>query len=123
VAERPGQRLTLAGSGSDSEGDPLTYEWTQVGGPGASLEAASTASVRVLLPDVVGVKELRVQLRVSDGNSTSAPALTTITVRGPLPPVEVVPPEPKKPEGAAVLRRGGVVRWPAGCGQASFALP
>jgi hypothetical protein len=96
----PGQRITLAGSGYDTEGAPLTYEWTQVGGPGASLEAASTASVRVLLPDIVGVKEVRVQLRVSDGNSASDPAVTIITVRGPLPPV-VVPPEPKKPEGCS----------------------
>ncbi|MDP1824384.1 MAG: M36 family metallopeptidase [Archangium sp.] len=94
----PGQRLTLAGSGYDSEGDPLTYEWTQVSGPPAQLEAARTASVRVLLPDVTGLDEVRVQLTVSDGNSASAPAVTAITVRGP-PPVEVVPPEPKKPDG------------------------
>ena len=38
----PGTTVTLQGSGTDADNDPLTYSWSQTAGPSVSLSGAST---------------------------------------------------------------------------------
>ncbi len=71
-AARIGQDVTLNGSASfDPDGDPLNYTWTLNSQPmGSSAVLARVSSpFAVLTPDVEG--EYKVDLVVSDGNSSS----------------------------------------------------
>ena len=74
-----GDTVTLNGSGSsDPDGDPLTYEWSQVDGPAwVVLAGASTAQARFEAPQA-GLYRFR--LIVHDGQVASAPDLRTVTV-------------------------------------------
>ena len=114
----PGDELTLKGTGADSDGDPLTFEWTQLSGPSVVLEGAHTASVKLVLPD----DSLRLQLVVRDASEASRPAVTSILVHA----RSVEEPMVKKPPGCgcssgeggfigwcllALLRRGSPIRW------------
>ncbi|MCE5973046.1 autotransporter domain-containing protein [Sinirhodobacter sp. WL0062] len=80
-----GAGVLLDGRGSsDPENDPLSYAWTQTGGPTVTLSSASTAQPGFTAPDVAmndPVAELTFQLIVSDdqGND-SAPDTVVITV-------------------------------------------
>lgn len=75
-----GQQVVVDGSASyDPEGKPLTFEWTLLSRPEgstATLSGASTSSVR-FTPEVDGPYVL--QLVVSDGALSSAPAMVTLT--------------------------------------------
>ena len=73
--------VRLAGSGSDLDGDALTYAWTQVSGPLVAFTDASSATAQFSAPEI-GAMELPVVLSlvVSDGMIVSAPSLLTITV-------------------------------------------
>ena len=132
-----GERITLTGTASDSDGDPITFKWTQLSGPTAALDGSLTRTVRVVLPEVTGVETLRLQLVVSDGLTMSLPEVTVITVRG---AVEVIRPlpVPEKPTGCscssgeagllalAVLvfrRRRGVDRLRTRVGERGDSLP
>ena len=62
--------VILDGSGSsDPEGDPITYVWTQVGGPPTELDGADTAQPRFT---VESSGTFRFSLVVSDDTSASA---------------------------------------------------
>ena len=66
VAE--GSMVTLSGSGSDPDGDPLSFSWTQVEGPAVTL-SSSTAAMPTFTAPTVGVNTvLRFDLTVSDGD-------------------------------------------------------
>ncbi|UQA62764.1 M36 family metallopeptidase [Polyangium aurulentum] len=60
-----------AATSSDPDGDPLTFEWTQVGGPGASLDTPSNVSATFVAPDVLADTTLTFQVTVSDGLASS----------------------------------------------------
>ncbi|MFY0526446.1 PKD domain-containing protein [Archangium gephyra] len=73
--------VTLSGSGTDPEGAPLTYAWTQSKGPSVTFSDPSASSPTFLAPDVTGDTDLQFELRVSDGVKTSAPDVVTVRVR------------------------------------------
>ena len=73
-----GETVILDGSGSrDPNDDPLTYSWSQVGGPAVSLSGASTRN-----PGFVAVHSgvLRFRLVVNDGRMDSAPDEVQVVV-------------------------------------------
>jgi len=75
-----GSRVTLDGSASyDPDGDFLTYEWIQTGGPQVALEGAETAAA-VFYAVNEGVLTFRLVVR--DSEFASASAEVTVTVNG-----------------------------------------
>lgn len=83
--------VTLIGSGTDVDGDTLSFSWAQTAGTDVALTGADTDSASFTSPDVVsGVTEvLTFELTVDDGiaattdtvdiNVTEAPPFVTIT--------------------------------------------
>jgi len=74
--------VTLNGSGTDPNGDTLTYSWTQQSGTNVTLSDASVAAPTFDAPDVTAVnapETLSFRLTVSDG-SLSSSATVNITV-------------------------------------------
>lgn len=60
--------VSLAGSGSDPDGDALSYSWLQTSGTGVVITGADTATPSFAAPFVnPGGGDLAFQLRVSDG--------------------------------------------------------
>jgi hypothetical protein len=76
--------VSLNGSGTDANGDPLSYSWQQTAGIPVSLTGANTAAASFLAPDVIaGSPEvLTFELTVSDGRASATDAVI-ITVQEP----------------------------------------
>jgi LmbE family N-acetylglucosaminyl deacetylase len=84
-----GATVTLAGTASfDRNGNPLSFQWAQVGGMPVTLTGASTASPTFTAPSgLTQDATLSFTLVVSDGSLASIPDAVTVTVAsGVLPP-------------------------------------
>jgi hypothetical protein len=79
-------RLTiLNGSGTDAEGEPLTYTWTEGGSnPATGLLRGTTSAQPGFTPTIAGTYAFT--LVTSDGRTTSAPSTVTYTVLTGTPP-------------------------------------
>ncbi|MEE9393333.1 MAG: hypothetical protein V3W41_12595 [Planctomycetota bacterium] len=72
--------VTLDGSGStDSDSDPLSYAWLQVGGTAVTLDTTDPELPTFIAPSTASV--LTFQLTVNDGATTSAIAETIVAVQ------------------------------------------
>jgi hypothetical protein len=71
--------VTLSGSGTDANGDTITYKWYLTTKPTSSVAtlALSTTAAPTFTPDVVGIYVAT--LIVNDGKVDSAPTTVTIT--------------------------------------------
>ncbi|MFG1813418.1 discoidin domain-containing protein [Kribbella sp. NPDC049174] len=76
-----GTTVTLDGSGTDADGDDLTYAWTQTGGPAVTLSSTTAAKPTFTAPATPAT--LTFSLVVRDGKVDSAVSTTTVTVTGP----------------------------------------
>ena len=75
-----GDTVTLSGSGTDPEGQAVTYAWRQTGGsPSVSLTGSTTQTASFTAPNLSSTTTLTFTLTVSDG-SLSGTATVTITV-------------------------------------------
>ncbi len=74
-----GALVSLNGSGTDPDNDPLTFAWSQLSGPTVSLSGANTAAASFTAPDVSRDTYLTFRLKVTD--SKSAQAVDDVQVR------------------------------------------
>ena len=82
------QVLDLDGRASyDLDGNPLTYAWSQTGGPSVSLSDGASARPSLTTPEVRESTLLKFQLIVNDGTESSLPAETTVQLNPALPNV------------------------------------
>ena len=75
---KEGDTVTLAGSGTDPEGQTLTYAWTAPSG--ITLSSATAARPTFTAPDRTADYTLTFSLVVNDGTSDSAPDTVVISV-------------------------------------------
>lgn len=76
-----GSTVTLAGSGSDPDGDPITSLWAHTAGPVVTLSDPTSATAQFTAPNIgQTIVRLRLDLTVSDGSLTSAPERLDIEV-------------------------------------------
>lgn len=77
--------VSLAGSGTDPDGDTLSYAWSQTGGANVTLNSPATAGTSFTAPNVAtGISEiLTFQLTVTDPSGLSSTDTVLITVQEP----------------------------------------
>ena len=77
--------VALNGSGSDPDGNPLTYAWTQTAGPAVTLTNANMAQASFTAPDVApgSPQVLTFRLTVTDPGGLSNSSTVNITVQEP----------------------------------------
>lgn len=63
----PTNITNLNGSGSDADGDPITYSWVKVSGPAATLNPPTTAATLSVSNLVEGIYIFRLEVRDDDG--------------------------------------------------------
>ena len=68
--------MQLAGSGTDPEGQGLTYTWVQTSGTPVTLDDANATSPTFTAPEGLVNSDLTFELRVSDGTTTSIDQVT-----------------------------------------------
>ena len=67
-----GETLTLDGSlSNDPDGDQLSFVWSQIEGPAITLVDNSNPSLTIIAPEVAQTTNIRFQLSVSDGQTSS----------------------------------------------------
>jgi hypothetical protein len=78
-----GEHVTVSGSAQDSDGDALTYAWSQVSGPPVVLEGAMTPVISFDAPAATETDQLiALQLVASDGHDASQPGRVELVLVG-----------------------------------------
>lgn len=73
--------IALAGSGSDSDGSIIEYDWVQLSGPQVTLSSYNTAATTFSAPDVTADTVFTFQLTVTDDRYNTANDTVVITVQ------------------------------------------
>lgn len=75
-----GSVVTLAGSGTDTDGTIASYQWTQTAGPAVTLATPNAATTAFTAPLVTADTVLTFQLTVTDNSGATGTAATSVTV-------------------------------------------
>jgi hypothetical protein len=76
-----GSPVTLDGSTSyDPDGNPMTFAWTQTGGPSVMISDANTSKAKFSAPNLATDTIMLFKLTVTDGNGLSDSGIVQITV-------------------------------------------
>ena len=101
-----GATVSLSGTASDNDNDPLTYEWVQVGGPTVILTDAATLNASFTAPPrAFADQDLLFELRVNDGIVTVADEVR-VTVRGNQAPTAAIAAPTSAGSGQTILLNG-----------------
>ncbi|MBD3729874.1 MAG: autotransporter domain-containing protein [Sphingomonadales bacterium] len=77
-----GSTVQLAGTASDPDNDPLTYQWTQTSGPSVTLSGDTTLSPSFTAPPRTASNyTLGFSLTTTDANGASATGSVQVTIR------------------------------------------
>ena len=93
--------VTLSGSATDSDNDPLTYLWSQISGTDVSMWDSDTATPRFISPDVNSIEILTFRMVVTDNFENTDRDTVIITVH----PLVVTPPPVSVVSDAGVNQR------------------
>jgi hypothetical protein len=77
---KEGESVTLSVTGSDLDGDDLTYSWTQVSGTDANYVSDSSNSINFNAPNVGGDEKLTFEVIASDGELSSEAVTVSVNV-------------------------------------------
>ena len=80
-----GTAVTLAGSGSDTDGRVVEYAWTQTAGPTVALTGAAAATATFTAPEVTARTTLTFRLTVTDDDGATDGDEATVAVTPPGP--------------------------------------
>ena len=80
TVESAAQGTLDASASYDSDGDPLTYAWTQPSGTAVTLSSTTAASPTFTAPTVTANTALTFSVTVNDGTVTSSADTVTVTV-------------------------------------------
>ncbi len=72
--------VTLAGSGTDSDGSIVSYSWTQLSGSMVTIQDASMATATFLSPTLISTTTLSFQLTVTDDKGATASDTVDVVV-------------------------------------------
>ncbi|MCG3174536.1 MAG: hypothetical protein GMKNLPBB_02780 [Myxococcota bacterium] len=101
--------IKFDGRGSfDPDGDRLTFSWKQISGPAAVVSGLNSPTPEIRTPSVNASVALVLELTVSDGELTSAPARVRVLVLDTIndPPVAVIKGPGHAPPGGVVTLDG-----------------
>ena len=77
-----GSSVVISGSGSDPDGDTLTFSWSQLQGPQLALVGIDTPTLSFTAPNVTNTTTFSFRLEVSDGSLASTDEVTVMVVPG-----------------------------------------
>ncbi|MEZ0243894.1 MAG: PKD domain-containing protein, partial [Sphingomonas sp.] len=76
-----GSQVSLTGTATDPEGDPMTFQWTQLGGPQVTLTGATTRNASFTAPARTQTAQvLTFAFTANDGTSTATPDSVDVTI-------------------------------------------
>ncbi len=107
VTSPGGSLVALEGTATDVENDPLTYQWTQVGGPSVTLSGANTLTPSFTAPvKTNSVQVLTFRLIANDGTSFSAADTVNVSVLANVGPTASAGPDASAGGGTQVTLDG-----------------
>lgn len=114
----PGTTVTLHGSATDADLDPLTYTWAQTGGPSVTLSDAHALAPTFTAPAAAGT--LTFTLTVFDGALSDVDSVTVVVTK---PAAHVDPPGCDAASATTPVDTAVTVDVPCDAGTAAIATP
>ena len=114
-----GDLVTLTGTGSDTDGTVVSYDWMQLSGPPVAITGANLPVATFIAPQVTSVTVIEMELKVTDDGGATGTDIIVITVNPQnIPPVAnagdpqtVVPPAVVTLSGSGTDADGTVVSF------------